>query len=308
MNGEHEEEAKLPTLRNNPSNIFRFIGLSVLCSTIVWVLLWMYADVLHDFAMILLVPIYCIALILSLFLFRWRQLSVVPIFLIMAPVTGLSLTHITEAACKLYGFSYTYELGVEVQTPSGPISSTNMIEVVNQKNPFKALKRFTEIGIQLSGGAVHLDLNDGRALLLMLDFDSRTTCDFVLLPWIAARKNVSIMQRSLPRIEGRIPLHGDLRPILLYFSDFDDPYTATVCTQEDADELLGEGYSLISVWAELVEKDFDIGDIRESVTWYLKIQNQSHELTKLFSSYSVSPIASGIIMIKKSCGKSLHQF
>ena len=111
------------------------------------------------------------------------------------------------------------------------------------------------------GDAVFVDLGGGKnlvALLAHIDKQSRTRrhqlCGAARLYAAAGGKRVSFNEMN--RQTGIVPVTGALIPVLVTFADPANPGTARNVSPDDAEAVLGKGYRLHGITAEVVPNGF----------------------------------------------------
>jgi hypothetical protein len=144
---------------------------------------------------------------------------------------------------------HKYRLMVTVETPQGLRSASGVMEV----HPDRGYSRGGRT--QTRGDAVLVDLGGGKNLLALLAHpDKSLDLDGInylaLRAYNAAGQNVSFNQMS--RMTGAVPVTGALIPVLVSFSDLGDPGTARVVPPDDLEAVLGKGFHLQGVFAEVV--------------------------------------------------------
>jgi hypothetical protein len=144
---------------------------------------------------------------------------------------------------------HKYRLMVTVETPQGLRSASGVMAV----HPDRGYSRGGRT--QTRGDAVLVDLGGGKNLLALLAHpDKSLDLDGInylaLRAYNAAGQNVSFNQMS--RMTGAVPVTGALIPVLVSFSDLGDPGTARVVPPDDLEAVLGKGFHLQGVFAEVV--------------------------------------------------------
>jgi hypothetical protein len=102
---------------------------------------------------------------------------------------------------------------------------------------------------------VFVDLGGGRNLVALLaHLDKTIDLDAVnyvaLRAYKAAGQNVSFNEMS--RMTGAVPVTGELIPILVTFTYLNNPATARTVPPDDPEAVLGKGFHLHAVSAEVV--------------------------------------------------------
>lgn len=149
---------------------------------------------------------------------------------------------------------HKYRLTVEVETPQGRKSASGVLAV----HPDRGYSRGGHT--RTVGDAVFVDLGGGKNLVALLahldgklDFDG---INYLALRayTVAGGKRVSFNEMS--RLTGPVPVKGTLIPVLMSFADPANPATARVVLPDDAAAVLGNGYRLGEITAEVVPNGF----------------------------------------------------
>jgi hypothetical protein len=148
---------------------------------------------------------------------------------------------------------HKYRLTVAVQTPDGVRSASGVIAV----HPDRGYSRGGHTSTK--GDAVLVDLGGGKNLLALLAHADKSLdldgINYVALrAYKAAGRNVSFNEMS--RITGTVPVTGTVIPALVSFSDLNDPGTARAVPADDFEAVLGKGFHLQGVSAEVVPNGF----------------------------------------------------
>ena len=145
--------------------------------------------------------------------------------------------------------NHKYRLTVEVETPEGVKSASGIVAIHPDRSYSRGGKTSTK------GDAVFVDLGGGKNLVALLaHFDKSLELDEInylaLRAYKAAGQNVSFNQMS--RMTGTVPVKGEVIPVLVSFADAADPATARVVPPGDIEAMLGKGYRLRGISAEVV--------------------------------------------------------
>jgi hypothetical protein len=147
-----------------------------------------------------------------------------------------------------------YRLAVEVETPEGSKSASGVVAV----HPDRSYSRRGQT--RTVGDAVFVDLGSGRNLVALLaHVDKNLVLDDVNYVALrayneAAGKRVSFNEMS--RLTGIAPVKGALIPVLVTFADLANPGTARAVAPDDAEAVLGKGYRLKGLTAEVVPNGY----------------------------------------------------
>jgi hypothetical protein len=144
---------------------------------------------------------------------------------------------------------HKYRLAVEVETPQGIKSASGVMAV----HPDRSYSRGGRT--QTKGDAVLVDLGGGKNLVALLaHIDGTVDLDgmnyVALRAFRATGRNVSFNEMS--RLTGAVPVTGALIPVLVSFTDLGDPLSARTVAPGDLAAVLGNGFKLQGISAEVV--------------------------------------------------------
>jgi hypothetical protein len=169
--------------------------------------------------------------------FRWLG----PLALLAALVIGDQI--------RINRPGHKYRLTVEVETPDGVKSASGVMAV----HPDRSYSRGGQT--RTKGDAVFVDLGGGKNLLALLaHIDKSVELDgmnyVALRAYNVAGRKVSFNDMS--RMTGAVPVTGALIPVLVTFTNPDDPATARAVPPDDLEAALGKGFRLHGISAEVV--------------------------------------------------------
>ncbi|TQF28110.1 hypothetical protein UNPF46_27630 [Bradyrhizobium sp. UNPF46] len=150
---------------------------------------------------------------------------------------------------------HKYRLTVEVTTPDGIKAGSGILAVVPDRN-YNRSGRTT-----MRGEAVFVDLGQdgakGRNLVALLAHRQDAKLDFDDINYVALRAHGAahgnrVSFNDIQRQTGIVPVQGDLVPVLVSFGDPKDPTTARLVAADRAEAVLGEGYAIRGLNAEVV--------------------------------------------------------
>lgn len=148
---------------------------------------------------------------------------------------------------------HKYRLTVEVDTPEGTKSASNVLSV----HPDRGYSRRGHTATK--GDAVFVDLGGGKNLVALLAHIDKTVdldgINYVALrAYKAAGLNPSFNEMS--RMTGVVAVTGALIPVLVTFADPGDPATARNVAPGDLEAAFGKGFRLHGMTAEVVPSGF----------------------------------------------------
>jgi hypothetical protein len=175
--------------------------------------------------------------------FKW----VGPVVLLAALVVGDQI--------RINRPGHKYRLTVEVETPQGRKSASGVLAV----HPDRGYSRGGHT--RTVGDAVFVDLGGGKNLIALLAHIDDGKLDLDGINYLALRaytaaggKRVSFNEMS--RMNGSVPVKGALIPVLVSLADPAAPGTARVVSPDNLEAVLGNGYRLGQVSAEVVANGF----------------------------------------------------
>ena len=159
--------------------------------------------------------------------------------------------------------AHKYRLTVEVETPEGRKSASGVLAV----HPDRSYSRRGQT--RTLGDAVFVDLGQGKNLVALLAHIDNNKLEFDGINYVALRaytaaqgKRVSFNAMSAQT--GIVPVKAALVPVLVSFADPANPASARAVAPDDAEAVLGKGYRLQGITAEVVPNGFwplDFGGI-----------------------------------------------
>jgi hypothetical protein len=151
--------------------------------------------------------------------------------------------------------AHKYRLTVEVETPEGRKSASGVLAV----HPDRSYSRRGRT--RTLGDAVLVDLGQGKNLVALLAHIDNNKLEFDGINYVALRaytaaqgKRVSFNAMSAQT--GIVPVKAELVPVLVTFADPADPASARAVAPDDAEAVLGKGYRLWGITAEVVPNGF----------------------------------------------------
>ena len=150
---------------------------------------------------------------------------------------------------------HKFRLTVEVTTPDGIKTGSGIVAVVPDRNYNRSGRTI------MRGEAVFVDLGQGKNLVALLahrqdgklDFDD---INYVALRAYGAARGNRVSFNDIHRQVGPVPVQGDLIPVLVSFGDPKDPKTTRLVAGDHAEAVLGAGYAIRGLTAEVVPNGF----------------------------------------------------
>lgn len=149
---------------------------------------------------------------------------------------------------------HKYRMTVEVETPAGVKSAAGIIAVT----PYRGYNPGGHT--RASGEAVFVDLGGGKNLVALLAHPDKALdldgINYVALRAYPAVTGKRVNFNDMSRQTGVVPVRGELIPVLLTFADPANPASARVVPPDDAEAVLGKGFRLRGITAEVVPNGF----------------------------------------------------
>lgn len=170
--------------------------------------------------------------------FKW----VGPVALLAALVIGDQI--------RIHRPGHKYRLSVEVQTPEGVKSASGVMAV----HPYRG---YSGGGMtQTKGDAIFVDLGGGKNLVALLAHAGDKGLELDGMNYVALRAfnaaGVKVPFIAMNKVTGVVPVKAPLIPILVTFTDINDPATAREVPASDLAAALGKGFGLQGVSVEVV--------------------------------------------------------
>jgi hypothetical protein len=149
---------------------------------------------------------------------------------------------------------HKYRLTVEVETPDGIKSASGVMAVTPDRG-------YSRNGHTATGGdALFIDLGSGKNLVTLLAHLDHTLdldgMNYVALRAYGSSSGQRVSFNEMSRIRGVVPVTGELIPVLAAFADPADPSTMRTVPPDNIASVLGNGFRLHGVSAEVVPNGF----------------------------------------------------
>jgi len=145
---------------------------------------------------------------------------------------------------------HKYRLTVEVQTPEGVKSASGVMAVHPDRSYSRGGHTLTR------GDAVLVDLGGGKNLLALLAHIDNNSVDLDGMNYVALRAYNAAGRKAsfneMSRMTGAVPVKGTLVPVLVTFTDLNDPGTAREVLPDEVEAGLGKGFHVGSISVEVV--------------------------------------------------------
>jgi len=150
---------------------------------------------------------------------------------------------------------HKYRLTVEVETPAGLKSASGVLAVTPDRGYSRNGHTTT------SGDALFIDLGGGKTLVALLAHLDNKVLDldgvnYVALRAYGAARGQRVSFNEMSRMQGVVPVKGELIPVLATFSDPANPSTMRTVPPDDFASSFGSGFSLHGVSIEVVPNGF----------------------------------------------------
>jgi hypothetical protein len=145
---------------------------------------------------------------------------------------------------------HKYRLTVAVETPEGIKSATSVMAV----HPDRGYSRGGQT--RTRGDAVLVDLGGGKNLVALMAHLDNNLLELDGMNYVALRAANAAGRKAsfneMSRMNGAVPVQGAVMPLLVTFSDLDNPATAHAVPPDDLEAVLGKGFRLQGISAEVV--------------------------------------------------------
>ena len=149
---------------------------------------------------------------------------------------------------------HKYRLAVEVETPLGLRSAAGILAVT----PDRGYSRKGRT--QTSGDALFVELGGGKNLVALLAHLDKTLdldgINYVALRAYGAAGGKRVAFNEMSKMQGVVPVTGELIPVLVTFADPADPGTMRTVEGDHLDAVFGNGFRLRGITAEVVPNGF----------------------------------------------------
>jgi hypothetical protein len=162
---------------------------------------------------------------------------------------------------------HKYRLTVEVATPDGIRIASGILAVVPDRNynrggrtTMRGEAVFVDLG-HASGKDRGQDRGKGKSLVALLAHRQGDKLDlddinYVALRAYGAARGNRVSFNDISRQTGIVPVQGELIPVLVSFGDAADPASARLVASDQAEAVLGDGYAIRGLTAEVVPNGF----------------------------------------------------
>jgi hypothetical protein len=201
----------------------------------------------------------------------------------------LSLPFLWFASAFVYetlnSFTHHYRLTVEVETPEGLKSGSNVIQVtVTSKSDLVLQSGGVYSGVK--GEAIFIDLGNGKNVVATLGFGPNGA-DTDRLSTLAAevlKRYEAFWYKKAPDWTEKAELYGELIPTLVTFSNPADPATARVVRPDEFEMVFGPGYRFKGAWLEMTTDDVVWQRIEEKLLWLNHMERYRRDPNNPFTS------------------------
>jgi hypothetical protein len=154
---------------------------------------------------------------------------------------------------------HKYRLTVDVETPSGTRSASGIMSVRPNRS-YGGTGSGSSLP-QTKGDALLVDLGDGKNLVVLLAYgaDGSNFDDPSFLPTrMLGARDRRVGFRDVKTFAGAAPLPvpEQLRPVVVSFTDINDPKSAQRASVSDLEASLGKGYRLLGFSLDVVANGF----------------------------------------------------
>jgi hypothetical protein len=189
-------------------------------------------------------------------------------------VLALLIMSFLLSACGSY--DWHQKLTIEVETPDGLKSGSAVTAVSWWENRF--FRDGPAVHSELTGEAVVVDLGKGKYLFALLRNPDGSGDMADLTMRIVANRNVVGWHisdvTSAKLLSGRINVPPKHFPMLVTFSNINDPRSVKQVDPNNLSTALGFGYSLRNINIEITNENVTIGEIDNVLSWLKKLRDR----------------------------------
>ena len=233
---------------------------------IAWCVAWiLFIDVFAAFS-ILIIPAWVTLLLLTILLSKkWKTLAIVS----WASVVALILLFIATWAISFpLTIISNYYINIAILNKSETAKYRGIVCIKTINIP-KPLRQFNFRRDSIEGEAIFCDIGSGENLIVTLSFphDSYGVKTLRNLPWLAAGFDIGDRKDWPHFIEGQFELTGDLIPILISFSDINNPQSITRVCVDGVINCSKFDFSVKRVWVEMTQDNYKSFGIHNKIQW-----------------------------------------
>ncbi len=186
---------------------------------------------------------------------------IIPLILIC--LTGLVAYFIWDQFFPRKG-AWHQKLNVEIETPTGPITATNVVGVKFRGN-IKIWGSMDNPRTRLKGEAIYVDL-DGKPLFVLLGGAG----DLMYWTLKRTRNDIGAYSQSIRRIKHQtspIAVPRKLWPAMVTFGDVNDPSSVRAVDPDDLTATFGAGYAITGVTVQSTDEPVTEGVVEQVLGW-----------------------------------------
>lgn len=141
-----------------------------------------------------------------------------------------------------------FKLTIEIETPQGVKSGSSVIETIVWERPDWGPPEMRGLRTRARGDAVFVDLGSGRNLIGLLAYGpDQDESKIFALKGAALGIDKTVDWKDQAKIAGRGDLPKAYLPVLITFSNLNDPTTARRVDSDALDQTFGPGFKLVRV-------------------------------------------------------------
>jgi hypothetical protein len=181
--------------------------------------------------------------------------------------TALVLCLLLTASCnKVY--TWHQKLTVTVQTPTGEVSGYSVIEItLTHSDSWYDFPEARGVRSDVMGEAVVVEVAPGRYLFVLLDgMEDLAYHTFTQFPYTRSGE-FSRWARSIERHRGSAEVPQDAFPMMVTFTDIDDPTSVERVDPNNLIATYGEGFRLAEVALEITDEAVTEGVMQSMGFW-----------------------------------------
>ncbi|RBW46255.1 hypothetical protein DS901_00640 [Loktanella sp. D2R18] len=181
------------------------------------------------------------------------------------------MTLLLTASCtKVY--TWNQKLTVTVQTPTGEVSGYSVTEVTKtHSDSWYDLPEARGVRSDVRGEAVVVEVTPGKYLFVLLDgVEDLAYQTFTQFPYTRGSE-FDRWARSIERHRGSAEVPQDAYPMMVTFSDINDPTSVQRVDPNNLTTIIGEGFMLTGMALEITDEVVTADGITQLLNWLISI-------------------------------------
>ena len=160
-------------------------------------------------------------------------------------------------------YEWRQKMTVVVETPNGDVSGYSVVQIFATYN--KPPSMVDAYGFKLIGESLTLEIMPDRFLVFVLSGDVGRMYRSAPDQFVGKRRNEWLAE--IPAADFQVTVPTENLPVLVTFSDIQDPNTVTRVDPSNLAAVFGEGVVLKTVTLEITDEPITTGGITKLVDW-----------------------------------------